>query len=471
MKQNMKQNLYKKIKKVFFCMLLLLLFGKYSVVKAASGIGCNLNDEVIDYTNCDIINITSLENVEKLSLFNKINSIDLKNLKIDDISFLGKIKNEISVLNISRSTVNFKKFNAKVKKINIVDSIVDNSDFSGLASNSSLTSLTLDNSLVYDFTTLSSLSNLSNFSNLAINYASISIIDLTPITLLKNIKTLNLDGMEQNITSDIIDYVEKNNITTNSDFTKGPIYMNQLKEILDNKKISKMSDEDAIKEIYLYVTNSMTYTSEYNYQGIEGALNGFGVCSDYSLFMNALLELVGFKSLMVNGNDGRHAWNIIFLNGKWFGIESTTALDSDAYWIILNRLDIDSNDWNRGHRINNKLLYEYIPTFKIELANNTDNNIDKIYNIGSFPINMNKIPTKKNYYIDGLYYDNNYSKKYSTNDIINRDTKLYIKYRKIENVITNNNFIIVIVTTILLILASFIFYNLNKKVKTDIKIY
>lgn len=93
--------------------------------------------------------------------------------------------------------------------------------------------------------------------------------------------------------------------------------------------------EDKVKAIYQYVVANYTYdydkipslTSDY-LPDVEATFEaGKGICYDYSSLMAAMLRSVGVPTKLVKGYTpnavGYHAWNEIYLNGKWIVVDAT----------------------------------------------------------------------------------------------------------------------------------------------------
>ena len=130
------------------------------------------------------------------------------------------------------------------------------------------------------------------------------------------------------------------------------------------------SDYDTIKNIHDYLVNNISYKKDNkNSHNIVGSLiENESVCDGYSLAFKYLAENAGYKCIMILGdayNDKgseAHAWNIISINGHWYGVDVTW--DDPTY-----------DDGSEGDPV-----YEYFLT--------TDEiiNIDHFANSSNYPI-------------------------------------------------------------------------------------
>lgn len=100
------------------------------------------------------------------------------------------------------------------------------------------------------------------------------------------------------------------------------------------------SDEDKIKAIYKFVV----YNINYNSNKVDSVSSGYipnidstygsqsGICYDFSAIFAGMLRSVGVPTKLVMGTSsnvsGYHAWNEVYINGKWNIID--TSYDSQA---------------------------------------------------------------------------------------------------------------------------------------------
>lgn len=118
--------------------------------------------------------------------------------------------------------------------------------------------------------------------------------------------------------------------------------------VLKAKSLTKgmTSDTSKIKVIYDYITSNYTY----DYDKISSLNSSYipnidqvyydekGICYDYSALFASMLRSVGVPTKMVKGYsdlipDQYHAWNEVFVNGKWQTVDTTY----DAAYLQANR--------------------------------------------------------------------------------------------------------------------------------------
>ncbi|ASA25573.1 transglutaminase-like domain-containing protein [Paenibacillus donghaensis] len=109
------------------------------------------------------------------------------------------------------------------------------------------------------------------------------------------------------------------------------------KAILKAKQLTqgKTTDQEKVKAIYNYVVENVKYdyslansvTTDY-IPNIDNTLTSKkGICYDYSSLFAAMLRSVDIPAKLVMGNTSYvaqyHAWNEVFLDGKWVIIDTT----------------------------------------------------------------------------------------------------------------------------------------------------
>jgi len=314
--------------------ILFLLLFSFNV----KGVEINLNDINSNYEKITYVEVTDLENIDKLSNLINLKEIYIKNVNIEDISILNNFK-YLEKVRIYYSKVNLSRLNnSNIKEMDIIGSYIINDDFSSLA-NSDLKILDLQGSYI---TSIYTLKNVISLEELTLSSIT-NLRSLEPITNLPKLKTLNFGGSEDLITDKVLNYIKKNNITgTNYDETQ---YMHldskelnqELDEIIESLNLDNLSDIDKIKEITLYVVDNITYDeecgvdnkceyNEINFNSLRKSLTGSGVCYHYALLTNELLNRVGIKSYLVSGYTKAglgHEWLNIYLDDKWYGLDPT----------------------------------------------------------------------------------------------------------------------------------------------------
>lgn len=298
----------------------------------------NLNDIKGNFENITYVEITDLENIDNIKNLTNLREVYIKNVNIEDISFLNNLS-KLEKLRIYYSKIDLTKINnPSIRELDIISSYVKNDDFSHLA-NSNLKVLDLQGSYVTSIYTLKNVISLEELSLSSIT----NLRSLEPVTFLPNLKMLNFNGSEDLINEEVLNYIRKNNIVgTNYDESKymyldGEELNKKLDEIIDSLNLDNLSTIEKIREITLYVVESIDYDeecgvnnkceySDINFNSLLKSLSGSGVCYHYALLTNKLLNRVGIKSYLVSGYTLKglgHEWLNIYLDGKWYGLDPT----------------------------------------------------------------------------------------------------------------------------------------------------
>ncbi len=311
----------KKIIKLLFLLLLILSTNAYA-----------LGIEEVLYK--EVHNKEELQEVRNLPY---IKEILIKDANIEDLSVLNDLKG-LEKVNVFYSKVNFSKLNnSNIKEVNIISSYVINDDLSSL-SNSNIKKLDLDGSYI---TSIYSLKNVISLEELSLNSIS-NLRSLDIVTYLPNLKILNFKGSEDLIDGNVFNYIKNNNIIgRNYDSSKymylnGTKYEDELNKIIHSLNLDNLSNIEKIRKITLYVTSHIEYdekcgvdnicTDELEFNTVAKALSGKGICYDYALLTNRLLNRAGIKSYLVGGYTPKglaHEWLNIYLDGKWYGLDPT----------------------------------------------------------------------------------------------------------------------------------------------------
>ncbi len=115
-------------------------------------------------------------------------------------------------------------------------------------------------------------------------------------------------------------------------------WSNESPAILKAKSLTKgmTSDSAKVKAIYDYITSNY----KYDYDKISTLSSGYipninqvfydkqGICYDYSVLFASMLRSVGVPTKLVKGYsdlipDQYHAWNEVYVNGKWQTVDTT----------------------------------------------------------------------------------------------------------------------------------------------------
>lgn len=388
---------------LFISLLSLTTIVKSESVNIDDLVKSNINNEEVLY-----LEITSSDNLDKLSQYKNVKKILIKNLNILDISFINNL-DKLEELTIYYSKVNLDNFNnSNLKKLEIFSSFIIKDNLSPLK-NSKIEYLDLEGSYIRSIETIKYLNNLkelylSNISNL---------YSLEPILSLKNLKKLDFGGSEELITDKVFDYIRKNNITGTSyqskDYTYllGTEYNKKLDDIIKNLNLDELSDIEKIKKITIYVIDNISYDDdcdttkgcsypEISFNRVAKSLSGKGVCYHYALLTNKLLNKVGIKNYLVNGSnkDGiAHEWLNVYLDGKWYGLDPT--------WI-----DTYIGEGNKFKRTGKSVFFMNELTANSTFYNShiPDTYIEKIIDINDVPITIEQIE-KKTYEEESSIYN------------------------------------------------------------------
>lgn len=125
-------------------------------------------------------------------------------------------------------------------------------------------------------------------------------------------------------------------------------WSNESPAILKAKSLTKgmTSDSAKVKVIYDYITSNY----KYDYDKISTLSSGYipninqvfydkkGICYDYSVLFASMLRSVGVPTKLVKGYsdlipDQYHAWNEVYVNGKWQTVDTTY----DAAYLQANK--------------------------------------------------------------------------------------------------------------------------------------
>ena len=318
------------MKKILLIILLLFCIN----VKAEN---INLNDIKDNFEYVTYVEITDLKNIDNIKKLVNLKEIYIKNVNIEDISFINGLA-RLERVRIYYSKVDLSKINSpSLKELDIISSYVINDDFSRLA-NSNLKILDLEGSYV---TSIYTLKNVISLEELSLSSIS-NLRSLDPILNLPKLKVLNINGGEDLVNNKVLDYIKKNNIVgTNYDETKymylnGEKITDDLDKIINDLKLDKLSDMDKIRKITLYVVNNLEYDdceengkceyNDINFNSLLKSLSGKGVCYHYAILTNELLNRAGIKSYLVSGYTKKglaHEWLNVYLEEKWYGLDPT----------------------------------------------------------------------------------------------------------------------------------------------------
>ncbi len=125
-----------------------------------------------------------------------------------------------------------------------------------------------------------------------------------------------------------------------------------------------MNDEQKIKKIHDYLTNSITYGYGSNYDNAYGALiNGVAVCTGYSDAFSLFMDKLNIKNYKIVSDT--HVWNVVFINNEWKHVDVTFDDPSNDYGINLTNYNyflVNSNKLNNSaaHNFNKDIYSEFV---------------------------------------------------------------------------------------------------------------
>lgn len=194
-----------------------------------------------------------------------------------------------------------------------------------------------------------------------------SVVNMSTIDLsdFDEIRIYNSYNLGKKVSSDKIDYksfINEEYINTK----KYDKVLNKMAKYI--KKNSNGTKEDLIRRTTLFVGDLLKYDMKHVGESEKEMMDsimkkGKGVCAHYALIESKLLRKLGIFSLYVVGyTDAQnicnscHAWNMVYLDDKWYSIDPTW-LDNDEgkedlYFGNENlsyMADIDNEEFNSCH--------------------------------------------------------------------------------------------------------------------------
>lgn len=318
--------------------------------------------------------VTSLQNLELRK--NQIKDItplkeltNLLNLYIGDnqIQDLTPVKKLVNLNSIYLQNNNISNINAlsnltNLKFLQLSGNQINNID--ALGNLTKLEYVSIENNQIV---TIEALKNLSNLKKLSINNNPIN--DITALTRLNNLEYLSFDGNLFNINC------LKQIKSLKQVHAYGLDDLNKIFQVCDKadkiiKEIIKpgMSELEKEKAIHDYIVLNAKYDYD-NYlkntmpdddHTLYGILiNGIGVCDGYAEATQLLLNMVGIKCIVIQGqsnnnNEGwrNHAWNIVQINGEYYQLDTTwdDSLDKAEGCVRYNYFNASDKELSKDHK-------------------------------------------------------------------------------------------------------------------------
>ena len=166
-----------------------------------------------------------------------------------------------------------------------------------------------------------------------------------------------------------------------------------VKSFVSGVDTDSMTDYEIIKRIHDFICSKTTYDSlaAFNYRNRGYAMTAYGalvkgkcICQGYSVAFYRLCKELGYNARFVSSslNEGRHAWNIVQLDGKYYYVDLTW---DDEFG------EADSADKY------NYFLVDY-NTLRSEDSSSKEHTLyDKFYNTDYFRRNYRNLIDENNY--------------------------------------------------------------------------
>ncbi|WP_270474846.1 transglutaminase domain-containing protein [Clostridium cochlearium] len=98
----------------------------------------------------------------------------------------------------------------------------------------------------------------------------------------------------------------------------------KVESILSEIITDDMNDYAKEKAIHDYIVRNVQYdTSLQEHSAYSALAKGKAVCQGYSLLMLKMLQKVGIKSIIVESIPMNHAWNMVYIDNKWYHVDVT----------------------------------------------------------------------------------------------------------------------------------------------------
>ena len=411
-----------------------------NVVFAAIGNICSSDDYfkgVVSPDDCTHLRITGDDDLSLISSGKyTFDGVMVDDGTFTDLSFLSNF--DAPEVEFNKAKVDFDKFDMQVKSVEISFSHIIGDDLSGLKNDLILEELRLSNNWMKNISSVKSLKNLSSFKKFSFIENRVLIVDLNPIMELPNLNFVSLNGAEHNVTPELLNHLNSKGVDT-SEYSDGPSIMERAKNAFNQLNLFGLSDEEQIRRISIWIVEHITYQNA-DGPSIGVALDGKGVCANYSALTSLFMEMAGFEVYDVGGYvdpadpaNSSHAWNIVYFNNQWLAIDNTwldtpTALEKLKNGQSVEYFMVPIDGTFKNDHIMTDVLDNYID-YSYDLTYYSDGNI---YKIEKVPLNKSSytlvVPTKSGYTFEAWYLDSSFSKKLNSVNDINKNTSLYAKW-------------------------------------------
>ena len=354
----------------------------------------NSNIEIVELYNssvdasnidCDIeilvMHNTDIENAGALANLNKLQDLEINFSNVKDISFLGDMK-KLKTLSLINNNIDDYSVLSDLKLDELILSCTQVNDWDFIRELKTVKSL---NIAFTNFSDMSLLTNLNKLENLDLSYTLIDNIcglenldkldslnlsacymldDYSYLANINQAVSVKLDNMEMKYDN----YTYFNSPTTISDDLE---VKSDVIEFYDSLGITEdLSDEEKVRLITIAVLDRVSYISDLTLESsdycndneLRSALDGEGLCSSYTALTSELLNLAGVENYEITGTaiesepDYLHKWNVVKIDGEWYGLDLTFLDDLDG----ANRLrngesvtyylsSLNSEEWEELH--------------------------------------------------------------------------------------------------------------------------
>lgn len=103
-------------------------------------------------------------------------------------------------------------------------------------------------------------------------------------------------------------------------------------ELLKELELEDATDYEKVQAIYGWITENVVYDYDHlndedywrKYSAYAAMMDGTSVCQGYTLLLYRLLLAAGVDCRIITGDaGGRHAWNIVKLDGQYYNVDAT----------------------------------------------------------------------------------------------------------------------------------------------------
>lgn len=311
----------------------------------------------INIASSKIENFKQIENISSLKKIGLSESDGYEQINYSKLSKLTNIALTTYIEDFDLFTMSI----PNITSLSLAGSNIQNKDTIYLERLTNLKELNLNQTYLTDIDFVKKLSQLEYFE------LPWAVVDLSPIYNLKNLNTLYWDAYtELYVTQDIVNYLDKNNVTHydyNSDIR------DKINSIFSKLNLTKETDKKvALEKIVSYIVeNTIDVDMDFSNSNIKGTPSNLdlliyhnkGVCYHHSIAVYTLAKALGIDDIYgvtgplmrytdpITGEESdslyslfAHAWNIMNDRGIWYGIDA--AQMNDGSGVVLN---FDYNFW------------------------------------------------------------------------------------------------------------------------------